>query len=211
MRVYIFRQTILTNFEEAMRPNMHLCCACCTRLRKVLSRVWRTLSAVSKSRCSARLHVGHVRPVSYDIPNGVEADPRCGAHPYDRDVLAMGLRWNQNLVVISVLRSLKPEPDPRLISENQTVLEDLVKEMAGTGFHPSSTATMLPCEYGGVVIVDPKVYRVCKLRVVDSSIILLIPSAHLQALMYALAEKVHHISLSCFSSVETNRSGHSLA
>ncbi|KAH6645708.1 GMC oxidoreductase-domain-containing protein [Truncatella angustata] len=108
----------------------------------------------------------------------------------------MGLRWNRNLVGTSAMRSLNPAPDMSLISENHTVLEHLVKCMVGTGFHPCGTAAMLPRENGGVVDVDLKVYGVRNLRVIDSSIIPLIPSAHLQSVVYALAEKVDHSSLS---------------
>lgn len=56
------------------------------------------------------------------------------------------------------------------------------------------TLAMLPRELGGIVGPDLKVYGIANLRVVDSSIIPVIPSAHLQSVVYALAEKVS----SCF-------------
>ncbi|KAH6648213.1 GMC oxidoreductase-domain-containing protein [Truncatella angustata] len=93
----------------------------------------------------------------------------------------MGLRWNRNLVRTLAMR----------------ILENLVKSMVNTSFHPCGTAAMLPREYGGVVDVDLKLYGVRNLRVIDSSIIPLIANADLQSIVYALAEKVDHSSLSC--------------
>jgi choline dehydrogenase-like flavoprotein len=48
---------------------------------------------------------------------------------------------------------------------------------------------MLPEKYGGCVDSDLTVYGTKKLSIVDASIIPLIPAAHLQATMYAIAEK----------------------
>jgi choline dehydrogenase-like flavoprotein len=48
---------------------------------------------------------------------------------------------------------------------------------------------MLPEKYGGCVGSDLRVYGTKKLSIVDASIIPLIPAAHLQATMYAIAEK----------------------
>lgn len=48
---------------------------------------------------------------------------------------------------------------------------------------------MLPLELGGCVSDELLVYGVQGLSVVDASILPLIPAAHLQATMYAVAEK----------------------
>ena len=49
---------------------------------------------------------------------------------------------------------------------------------------------MLPLENGGVVDPALRVYGTQNLRVADTSIFPLIPAAHLQAVVYAVAEKV---------------------
>ncbi|KAJ4192027.1 hypothetical protein NW755_004162 [Fusarium falciforme] len=47
----------------------------------------------------------------------------------------------------------------------------------------------MPRDMGGVVDPELRVYGTCNLRVADASIMPLIPSAHLQAVVYAIAEK----------------------
>lgn len=49
---------------------------------------------------------------------------------------------------------------------------------------------MMPRELGGVVDAQLRVYGVDGLRVVDASIIPLVPGTHLQSSVYAIAEKV---------------------
>jgi choline dehydrogenase-like flavoprotein len=56
-------------------------------------------------------------------------------------------------------------------------------------YHPIGTAALLPEKDGGVVDSKLQVYGVQGLRVVDASIIPLLPSAHLQTLVYGIAEK----------------------
>jgi len=56
--------------------------------------------------------------------------------------------------------------------------------------HHAGTAAMLPRDLGGVVDPELKVYGVQGLRVVDASVMPMIPATHLQATVYAIAEKV---------------------
>lgn len=69
-------------------------------------------------------------------------------------------------------------------------LTDLIKQAIFTEYHPTGTASMLPLGLGGVVDARLKVYGTQNLRIVDSSIMPMIPAAHLQACVYAVAEKV---------------------
>lgn len=50
---------------------------------------------------------------------------------------------------------------------------------------------MMPKEHGGVVDPQLKVYGIKGLSVVDASIMPIIPAAHTQSTVYAVAEKVH--------------------
>jgi choline dehydrogenase-like flavoprotein len=78
--------------------------------------------------------------------------------------------------------------------EIETMLRNVL--MQGTFTHPSGTAAMLPRLLGGVVDPQLRVYGVQGLRVVDASMIPMIPSTHMQATVYAVAEKASDLILS---------------
>ena len=65
--------------------------------------------------------------------------------------------------------------------------------MGATLMHVAGTAAMMPRELGGVVDPKLKVYGIQGVRVVDASIMPLIPACHLQATVYAVAEKAADI------------------
>ncbi|KAI0030054.1 alcohol oxidase [Vararia minispora EC-137] len=78
------------------------------------------------------------------------------------------------------------------------------------GGHVLGTAAMAPRSLGGVVDASLRVYGTRNLRVVDASIMPLQLSAHIQATVYALAEKVRHRPSSeslCWGRLLTNRLG----
>lgn len=54
--------------------------------------------------------------------------------------------------------------------------------------HPVGTAAMMPREHGGVVDAELRVYGVKGVWVVDASMMPLLPAAHTQATVYAVAE-----------------------
>jgi choline dehydrogenase-like flavoprotein len=60
--------------------------------------------------------------------------------------------------------------------------------------HPCCTAAMMPKPKGGVVDKDLKVHGAKGLRVVDMSVLPLVPAAHLSATAYAVGEKVSGFS-----------------
>lgn len=151
---------------------------------------------------------GTVRPQSADIFDLPIVDPRYCADPLDCLVLARALLFNCALIRTSAMAELQPvvqEPYfcPETLSSgnasnsnrdntNGRMLQ-LVKEHLVTEFHPSGTTAMLPFDLGGVVDTDLKVYGTSNLRVVDASIMPVILGAHLQAPVYAVAERAADI------------------
>ncbi|KAI1436664.1 GMC oxidoreductase-domain-containing protein [Xylaria sp. CBS 124048] len=120
-------------------------------------------------------------------------DPRLCSHPFDCEILRMGIEFNGRLLSTDAMAKLLPVPPPGLGSEdlkNRSGLMDTIRSMVRTEFHPSGTAAMMPREAGGVVDTALTVYGTRNLRVVDASVIPLIPGGHLQAVVYAVAEKV---------------------
>lgn len=65
---------------------------------------------------------------------------------------------------------------------------ELVRQRSGTEYHPAMSCSMLPRELGGVVDTSLTVHGTSNLRVVDSSIIPIGLSAHLQEPTYGIGE-----------------------
>ncbi|KAI1265786.1 GMC oxidoreductase-domain-containing protein [Xylariaceae sp. FL1019] len=120
-------------------------------------------------------------------------DPRYCSHKLDCEILLAGLGFNARLIETEPMAVLQPKPPQGLDTEslrNATAVVELIKDMLTTEFHVSGTAAMMPRDKGGVVNPELKVYGTRNLRVVDASIIPLLPGAHIQAAIYAIAEKV---------------------
>lgn len=145
---------------------------------------------------------GTVRPRSASIFDLPVVDPRYCADPLDCLVLARALLFNCALIATPAMAELEPVvlapyfcPDASDVDRagtNARMLA-LVKQKLVTEFHPSGTTAMLPLELGGVVDTDLKVYGTSNLRVVDAGVMPVIVGAHLQAVVYAVAERAADI------------------
>ncbi|KAM0717444.1 hypothetical protein Q7P37_007296 [Cladosporium fusiforme] len=120
-------------------------------------------------------------------------DPRYGSNPVDIQVLQAAIAFNERLVATESMAPLAPEqlyPPANASSED---IAEYIRSKGQTEYHPSGTAAMLPLELGGVVDPDLLVYGTRNLRIVDASIFPLVPAAHLQAVVYGVAEKAADI------------------
>ncbi|KAL8338285.1 hypothetical protein RB601_006480 [Gaeumannomyces tritici] len=68
-------------------------------------------------------------------------------------------------------------------------METMIKERSQTGFHPCGTNRMAKSIDEGVVDANLKVFGVDRLRVIDASIIPVIPDCRIQMAVYAIGEK----------------------
>ncbi|KAH0270777.1 alcohol oxidase, partial [Aureobasidium melanogenum] len=117
-------------------------------------------------------------------------DPRYGSNPVDLDVLLASIVYNRQVLATTSMRSLQPlQLNPTPNATDQEILE-FIKANVQTEFHPSGTCAMLPLDLGGVVDPQLLVYGTQNLRIVDASIMPVIPASHLQAVVYGIAEKV---------------------
>ncbi|KAI1412231.1 GMC oxidoreductase [Hypoxylon sp. FL1857] len=126
-------------------------------------------------------------------------DPRFCSHPTDCKLLLLALIFNDRLIQTRPMAALIPMPPPGFgitDAQNQTALDEAMRKLIASGLHPSGTTSMLSLDLGGVVDPSLRVYGTRNLRVVDAGIIPLIPGAHIQATVYAIAEKFPQFLLS---------------
>jgi len=76
------------------------------------------------------------------------------------------------------------------VQTDEQIREFIRDNLGPSTFHPVGTNPMMPLELGGVVDQELRVYGVRNLRVVDASVIPLIPGAYTQQTTYAIGEKV---------------------
>ncbi len=113
----------------------------------------------------------------------------------DLDILVAAFRKNRDFMGTPAMQELGvielvPGANVTTDDDLKAAFRELV---APTYSHPCCTCAMLPWELGGVVGPDLNVHGVKGLRVVDASIMPIIPSAHLSATVYAIAEKAADI------------------
>lgn len=120
-------------------------------------------------------------------------DPRWLSNPVDRQVLVEALIFNRQILDQPSMRELRPAQFVPPLDADEAALNQVINGGIRTEFHPSGTLAMLPLEQGGVVDPSLRVYGTQNLRVVDAGIYPLIPAAHLQAVVYGVAEKVRHV------------------
>lgn len=114
-------------------------------------------------------------------------------NPFDRAQLFAAVQWTRGFFNSSALAALTPaETAPGAAANTE---DAFFTAMAAAGLlsptfaHPSGSCPMMPKKAGGCVGADLLVYGTEKLSVIDASIMPIIPANHLQASVYAVAEK----------------------
>ncbi|RMZ82218.1 hypothetical protein DV738_g1755, partial [Chaetothyriales sp. CBS 135597] len=114
-------------------------------------------------------------------------------NPFDVQQLFASVGFTRKLFNTNALAYLNPVET--LPGTDAATAEDvfdalLAAQSVSTSFaHPSGSAPLLPEHLGGVVSPELLVYGTQKLSIVDASILPIIPAGHLQASLYAVAEK----------------------
>ncbi|KAF5354444.1 hypothetical protein D9757_014949 [Collybiopsis confluens] len=112
----------------------------------------------------------------------------------DKEVVVKGAQISRKLAQTAPLSDFfkgPTLPGPDVTSDAD--FEQFVLANMGTEWHPVGTASLGPEGGGGVVDESLIVYGTSNLRVVDASIMPLQIAAHIQATVYAIAEKAADI------------------
>lgn len=131
--------------------------------------------------------------------NGTNPDPslpplldfNAGSNEVDLQVAIKAVRKVREFMSAEALSVLGPvEVVPGADVQTDEELEAVMRSsLYGPSFaHPVGTAAMMPRNLGGVVDSDLKVYGAEGLWVVDASVFPILPAAHTQAAVYAVAE-----------------------
>ncbi|CAO1620533.1 unnamed protein product [Parajaminaea phylloscopi] len=118
-------------------------------------------------------------------------DPRYFSVRSDLTILAKAVKWCDEIAKSASLKEYivaRQDPLPGKY-ESQAEIEDWVQDNVNTEYHSCGTCSMAPLAKGGVVDERLRVHKVRGLRVADASVIPLMPSSHLVAVVYAIAEK----------------------
>jgi choline dehydrogenase-like flavoprotein len=141
---------------------------------------------------SGSVHISSPDPVAAPI-----IDPRYLSYPLDVEIMAWCLQFTEKIAETEPLKSLlKPggkRNHPTAYMEDLEAARDYARTTASTSFHPVSTCAMLPREKVGVVNERLIVYGTTNLRVVDASVMVIIPRGNIQSSVYAIAERAADI------------------
>ncbi|KZM28375.1 choline dehydrogenase [Ascochyta rabiei] len=136
------------------------------------------------------LSKGNVHIISRNITDKPVINPNYLSHPYDLQAATNLAKFLRTIASTSPLKDVwteEYEPGKAVQTEEDWSKYALANTLSI--YHPIGTAALLPEKDGGVVDPELKVYGTAGLRVVDASIIPLLPSAHIQTLVYGIAER----------------------
>lgn len=121
-------------------------------------------------------------------------DYRTLSNPLDVELIVEMIRFKRQYHFNTSLSAFGPTeitPGQAVVSDGG-LEESVRKGITPTEYHPSGTCAMLPEELGGVVDETLRVYGVDGLRVVDASVMPMLPGANTCQTVYAIAEKVRN-------------------
>jgi choline dehydrogenase-like flavoprotein len=134
---------------------------------------------------------GSINLNTTDIYSEPIVDFQVLTHPIDLKLLIEMFRFTRKWIAASPNQELGAVEGA--VTANLTTDEEigrfLTTSVTPSIAHPAGTNAMMPPELGGVVSDELLVHGLSGLSIVDASIIPLIPSTHLCATVYAIAEK----------------------
>ncbi|OAL07417.1 GMC oxidoreductase [Phaeosphaeriaceae sp. SRC1lsM3a] len=137
---------------------------------------------------------GSVKASSSNVFDAPLADVGFLRNPIDVALIREGVHWARRLTQVDGIAELSPfEVVPGSNVTSDADIENFIRGSAATLYHPAGTCKMGAKEEGGVVDGNLKVYGVEGLRVVDASVMPMLPASHTMTTVYAVAEKAADI------------------
>ncbi|KAK3671400.1 hypothetical protein LTR78_008678 [Recurvomyces mirabilis] len=140
---------------------------------------------------------GHSHIRSADPTSKPTIDPGYYTHPLDMEIHARHLQAMEKLVNTEPLASKIKRGGARLPEgHDASTIEKakaLLQQTSTTNYHPCGTCSMMPESMGGVVDDRLRAYGTRNVRVVDASIMPIIPRGNIITTVYAVAEKAADI------------------
>jgi choline dehydrogenase-like flavoprotein len=134
---------------------------------------------------------GSVKAASSSIFDAPHADSALLANPLDVAILTEGVKFIRVLMKTKAISELHPfELVPGVNVTRDADIADFIRQTSATLYHPAGSCKMGARETGGVVDGELKVYGISGLRVVDASVMPLLPASHIMTTVYGVAEKV---------------------
>lgn len=134
---------------------------------------------------------GEIHIKSSDPLEAPRIDPRYFSVDADLKVMSKAVKWCDKIAASPSLEDLivqRQDPDPEKYKTEKDY-DEFVKDFSVTEYHHLGTCSMVSKDKGGVVDERLRVHGVKGLRVCDASVAPLMPSSHIVAVVYAIAEK----------------------
>ncbi|KAH0609713.1 uncharacterized protein H6S33_012259 [Morchella sextelata] len=139
---------------------------------------------------SHALSRGDIRASSLDPFSPPSVDWRAFENPLDMQLMIDAFRAGRRLMQTPAMTELGAiETTTGNLTTDEQIADYLKKTMSPSFSHVCCTSPMMPKEMGGVVDEELRVFGVSGLRVIDAGVVPVVPAAHLQATIYAVAEK----------------------
>lgn len=147
---------------------------------------------------SHALSRGDIRASSLDPFSPPSVDWRAFENPLDMELMVDAFRAGRRLMQTPAMTELGAiETTTGNLTTDGQIVDYLRKTMSPSFSHVCCTSPMMPKDMGGVVDEELRVFGVLGLRVIDAGVVPVVPAAHLQATIYAVAEKVRWATVLC--------------
>lgn len=131
------------------------------------------------------VHINASDPTGKPVIN-----PNYVSNPYDLRAITEAAKYNRKIASSpGMVETWTDEYEPGLVTvQTEAAWEQFARNTTLSIYHPLGTCAMLPMEKRGVVSPQLVVHGTTNLRVVDASVIPIQPSAHIQTMVYGIAE-----------------------